>query len=344
MGKNNVKFEYEYVKNYFESRNCILLSKIYINCGSPLEYICHCGKKNTLSFTKFKQQKNGCKYCTKIAGYTHNEVAEYFLQYGCELLEQYKGVKENHSYRCSCGNISTITFDNFKNGERCKDCGLKKLAEYFKHSLKYVQQYFYDNGCVPLFDEYNNSKTPLKYQCSCGNISKISFSDFQVGKRCVKCGIKKARKTMYENGTQMCSIQQKYIHSLVGGELNYPVNSSSLDIAFPDKMIYIEYDGSGHDLSVKLKTISQSGFNEKEKRRRYALYNRGWKEIKIISKNDKLPILENIIKEMIKYGKTILESHSWIVFDIDNLEVRYRNYIGEYDFGELKRFRRDYVS
>ncbi len=343
IGKNNVKFTQEYVQSCYKNKNCILLDQ-YINCKTPIRYICHCGHENCISFSKFMQQKKGCKYCTKIGGYTYEEVYNYFKEHGCELLEtEYKGIKEKLKYRCSCGNISYITFDNFKQGKRCYQCGLETLADYFKHDIEYVRQYFYNNGCIPLFDEYINTHTLLKYQCECGNISYIAFSDFQSGKRCNKCASQRRFKTYYKNGTQKCSLQQKYIFDLIGGELNYPVGNASLDIAFPNEMVYIEYDGSGHNLSVKVGEKTEEQFAEKEKRRNYKLYRLGWKSIRIISRKDNFPT-DNKIKEMIQYGINILKERSWIVFDIDNSEVKYNNFTDKYDFGIIKRLRNDYVS
>ena len=56
------------------------------------------------------------------------------------------------------------------------------------------------------------------------------------------------------------SKQQLYIHSLLGGELNYCTGKCFLDIAFLDEKIYLEYDGGGHDLSVKLGNMSKEEF------------------------------------------------------------------------------------
>lgn len=79
----------------------------------------------------------------------------------------------------------------------------------------------------------------------------------------------KTMRTMNENGTTPCSIQQKYIHNLIGGVINFPLAISSLDIAFPDEKIYIEYDGSGHWLSVVHGSLTQKEFELKEIRRSY---------------------------------------------------------------------------
>lgn len=49
----------------------------------------------------------------------------------------------------------------------------------------------------------------------------------------------KSMNSRYKNGNVVCSSQQKYLHNILGEELNYPVNNFFLDIAFPEEMIYI---------------------------------------------------------------------------------------------------------
>jgi len=114
--------------------------------------------------------------------------------------------------------------------------------------------------------------------------------------------MEKSKITMYKNGSVPCSNQQRYLHKLLGGELNYPVSRLSLDIAFPEDKIYIEYGGNGHELSVRMGTISKKDFDIKEIRRYQYLKSNGWKIIKITSYYDYLPSDEVIIEE---YNKAI---------------------------------------
>ena len=59
-----------------------------------------------------------------------------------------------------------------------------------KLSYEYVKEYFKKHNCTVLEDEYIDSRTPMKYVCSCGNISRIRFNNFQQGQRCINCGRK----------------------------------------------------------------------------------------------------------------------------------------------------------
>ncbi len=150
-------------------------------------------------------------------------------------------------------------------------------------------------------------------------------------------------KSLYKNGSSPCSRQQKYIHSLIGGELNYPVSRCMLDIAFPEEMIYVECDFSGHDLRVRMGDITKEEFKNNERSREIFLKKQKWRRIRIISQKDYLPQDDKII-EMIIFAKEYLNSgHSWIKFNIDTNIIECSQYKIEYDFGKLYKIYKDIV-
>lgn len=152
---------------------------------------------------------------------------------------------------------------------------------------------------------------------------------------------KKSRNTLYSNGTAPCSKQQIYIYDIVGGVLNYPNKSISIDIAFLEEKIAVEVDASGHNLNVKMGDISQEEFNKKEMKRNYVLFRNGWKIIRIISKRDYFPSKE-IVLQMLGYAKEYLNNgHHYINFDIDQRLVITSQFAQLYDYGTLKRIRSD---
>jgi hypothetical protein len=104
--------------------------------------------------------------------------------------------------------------------------------------------------------------------------------------------------TMYSNGNIACSKQQKHIHELFGGELNYIIDRCALDIAFPNDKIYIEYNGGGHDVHVKVGRISEKEFKQKEIQRYMFLKSLGWKQILISSARDYLPQDDILLEEL----------------------------------------------
>lgn len=143
--------------------------------------------------------------------------------------------------------------------------------------------------------------------------------------------MKKSKESMHKHGTAPCSRQQKYLHNLLSGELNYPVDRLSLDIAFPDEKVYIEYDGNGHELSVRMGVMSQEEFDTRERKRYYFLRSLGWKKIKIDSPYDYLPNDEIIIYEIDKAKKYFNETKSSFY------EIKIGKKIEDESFGRLRR-------
>lgn len=147
------------------------------------------------------------------------------------------------------------------------------------------------------------------------NLKKYGVENPSQNKEIKEKQIESWCKSIFKNETGPCSKQQKYLHDLLGGELNYPVSKCLLDIAFPDEMIYIEYNGGGHYAWSTEDEVEKTDLN----RYRYLKDNYGWKLIKIIAKKDKLPTDEQIIKLIEESKFKLRNGLNWIEinFDID---------------------------
>ena len=149
-------------------------------------------------------------------------------------------------------------------------------------------------------------------------------------------------KGMYGSDKTCTSKQQLYLHDLYGGELNYPISYYLADICFPDEKIDIEYNGGGHDLSVKIGQVTQGQFNQKEYCRSFTVKSKGYKIMTIISSKDYLPSDEILLK-MLEQARTYFNTttHTWIEYNIDTSMMRNaENKNGVYfDFGDLKKIK-----
>jgi len=332
------KWTYEEVKDYFEEQGCELKTpkEEYKNVIQHLDYICSCGRSSKTTFSKFKDRGQRCKECgkkklSKTKTLTYNEVYKRFEDAGCKLLStEYIDSITKLKYICHCGNEAESTLGNFSTHKGCMNC-----TGTPKYTLEQIKKIFLDENCKLLSDTYENNQQLLKYQCECGNISKTYLGNFIAGHRCKKCGTEKQRQSLYKNGTQICSSQQIYIHNLISGKLNYPIGNCCVDILL-DNNIICECDFSGHWLNVKLGMCTQEEFDFKEIKRNYFLYSKGYKIIRIISRNDLIPD-DEIVLSMIKYANEYLENRHWISFDIDNKLVKCSQFEQFYDFGELTK-------
>lgn len=189
-----VKLTIETVKDRFKEVGFTLLEDTYFNNKTPMLCVCDEGHKTKKSVANLK---TGCISCgrERTESYhrlTYKLVYDYFKENGCELIStEYQNAKQLLKYRCKCGNVSEIRYDNFKQGKRCNYCRYQTIAEKRKHSIEYVRDCFEKNGCMLISTEYINESKPLKYVCKCGKKSVINFSNFQSGQRCRSCGVEK---------------------------------------------------------------------------------------------------------------------------------------------------------
>lgn len=190
------KLSYDYVFNCFKEKDCMLLEVEYVNNHTNMQYICECGNEDKITWNAF-QYGQRCSICksrkiSEIKKYSFDYIKKYFEEKECVLLEnEYINSHIPMKYICECGNKAEINFNNFQQGKRCWICRNNKIANKKRLTYEYVYNYFENNNCSLLENNYIDSHILMKYICECGNFSFISFNNFQQGKRCSICGIKK---------------------------------------------------------------------------------------------------------------------------------------------------------
>lgn len=193
---NGWKYTLEEVKEYFKKCNCVLLDNVYINNRTKLKYKCSCGN---VSYTQLDSFIRGsrCEQCRYKRSHdklklTIDFIKKKFEEAGCVLLStEYKNSKTKLDYICSNGHHTKIAWNMFKRGRRCVKCRNEKTGDRRRLNFDYVRSEFAKMDCKLLSTEYNGSQTLLDYICECGEISKITWGNFQQGVRCIKCGHEK---------------------------------------------------------------------------------------------------------------------------------------------------------
>jgi hypothetical protein len=192
MSHDRRKLSYAEVAQYFREQGCELLAQEYINSHVKMPYRCVCGNVSSIKLNNFKNGKRcGCGRIG-IKRLTSEEVEAVVTKKGydfvaCEYVED-KG--HMVTYKCTCGMQKTSTLESLKQSSRCHRCATRSFALSYDE----VKQYFYDQGCELLSDTYVNARTKLKYRCSCGKESEITFYSFKTGVRCWDCGREKVRQ------------------------------------------------------------------------------------------------------------------------------------------------------
>ena len=257
---NKRRYTYEYVKNYFEERDCHLLEEKYKNNRTKMEYECECGEKSEITFHKFKQGQR-CMNCSGCEKHTLEYVQNCFLEKDCKLLtNEYVNGKTRMEYRCNCGNTSEISFNDFKKGHRCNECGREKTATKQKHTFEFVYNCFKKNGCELLEKKYRNNRMKMKYKCECKNESEITFGNFKKGQRCKRCsnrGYSKESQILFDIVYE--KIDEKYkdktYYATLNGEfgMNYKKKCYKYDYVNSKSKKVIEYNGSAWHATPNLK-------------------------------------------------------------------------------------------
>ena len=85
--------------------------------------------------------------------------------------------------------------------------------------------------------------------------------------------------------------------------------------------IDIDYDGRGHDLSVRLNKISKDEFINKEDERNKFMLNNGLKIIRFVSMDDKIDL--NIVKMIYNHAKIelLVKNKSIYIYNFNNKEI-----------------------
>ena len=111
---------------------------------------------------------------------SYDFVKGFFEKNGCTLVSKhYKNARSKLDYICSCGNKSTIVFDSFRLGNRCKKCGSRRGAEKQRLNQEVVSRWFKEKNCT-LHSEYVDAKTKLVFQCNeCGKLFEYSWNRCQ---------------------------------------------------------------------------------------------------------------------------------------------------------------------
>jgi len=162
----------EYIRGYFEEQGCEMLEEEYKNNRTKMKYICSCGSISQISFDNFKKGHR-CMKCGGNENFTLEYVYNCFKDEGCELLEKkYINRHELMKYKCICGNIDKISLANFKQGKRCRSCGIVKLSGdnhylWIKDRKIFKENYKFRKKCRNLLtktlSKINQKKTDKTY-------------------------------------------------------------------------------------------------------------------------------------------------------------------------------------
>ena len=114
---------------------------------------------------------------------SYNCIKQYIEEFGYQLVSrEYKNAHVKLEFICPKGHFFEMTYNNFRNGQRCPTCSGKQ-----KHSYEHVKQHIEGFGYQLVSTEYRNNKTKMDLVCPKGHSFKMRYDCFQRGVRCPTC-------------------------------------------------------------------------------------------------------------------------------------------------------------
>ena len=308
-----------------------------------IEAMCdYCGEVNHSikyvtynSQTKNNTQKYACKKCSQFKVEQTN-----LEKYGVKCVLYLDEIKE----KIKQTNLDRYGVENALLNKDIKDKRDATLMEKF--GTLYPLQ---NNECFKKFKQTNMEKygaeftlqsEEIKQKIKQTNLDKYGYENSMQSPE-----ISEKWFSKYGSEFVNSSKQQRYLCDLYNGILNYPFKCFALDVCIPNDKLDVEFDGSGHKMSISLGSISEEDFEMKELYRNVAIKKEGYKQMRIISTKDLLPS-DDILLQMLSIARNYFNttSHTWINFDIDNsimINAENKDTNGVFfDYGELRRIKK----
>lgn len=246
---------------------------------------------------------------------------DYFSKGRCETPKYKQKIK------VFCSSVRNLKLDENNNGKRFM-ANIYKLIPYIGDEFNI------------LYDRSSGYEKPISIKEAMKKLGYLS-NKYVIREKNKLLNLEfdgnKIIKVFYENGeervvinpkifcktndipyTPVASSQQKHIAKLLNGDLNYRISNYFLDIYLKRENICIEYDGSGHNLSILFGSKTEEEFIEDEKVRENDIISHGIKIIRLISKKDKLPDDTEILK-IIDECKNKLLTNNIVRYSFDSM-------------------------
>lgn len=301
----------------------------------------YCGSEYYILFASYYQsQRNGKTACKKCACKRTEEAMLY--KYGVKNPFELECVREKTEntllQRYGVKNISQLQ----KTQEKIKKNNLEKYGVTNTSKLDSVKQKVILSNRKKFGVDYPMQLKEFQDKIKKTSLEKYGVAHFTQNKDVIqkrkqtnlsKYGVafpiqnkeilSKSINSRYKHGNFTCSKQQYELHQHIGGKLNYPFEHFVIDVAFPDNKIAVEWDGSGHDLSVRMNRITESEFKRNENFRYKKLFEDNWKVIRFITKKDIFPKnFDEIFNFCLSYIK---DGGHYIKVLIDDNIIQYKN-------------------
>jgi len=235
------RLDIDSIRKSFEKEGYKLLTKIYINNGQKLKFICPNGHKHSITWANWSSKNNPqrCKYCAKNAPVSWSDVLYLFKLKGWQVLtkeNEWKNTGTKVKYKCNKGHVHSCIYSILRyrfDSMECPTCSNRITIEFDD-----IKKSFEDEGWIvhTKSNEYETqNKTQIDCECPNGHRQLKSVRKWRIGRRCSYCST---------SGPEL--EVRKFIDTLdvkVIYNDRKKLNGKELDFYFPDIHKAIEFNG-----------------------------------------------------------------------------------------------------
>jgi len=229
----NRKISINEVKKRFQLRGLKLLSTIYKNDATNLDYEClKCGYRGKKTLNAVK--RSGCYKCNiKIKSdnntLSQKDVCGCFAKKDLLLVGKYISAKSPVEYQCKrCGYEDKIAYDVVLRAKYgCNRCAINGTANALKLTIEEVKASFARYNLIPYLEKYENTSQKISYKClTCGYEGVTTVRHIRSRGGCKMCGFERSSQ---KQRLDIAKIQQIFQElSLIWISGDYKNNRSNL--------------------------------------------------------------------------------------------------------------------
>lgn len=224
----HLKLTQEFVETAFLKRGYKLNSE-YKNSHTKVDVICPKGHNISIRFTDFSRNLN-CGICSGKLKHSYKFIKTFIEKEEYKLIcKNYINVGTKLNIICPKKHSIYISFESFKNGNRCGVCYRES-----GYNFEFVEKKFLERNYQLITKEYKNNYTKMKFKCEKGHNGLINFSDFLRGNGCRYC-INKTEAILN-------SFLKEYFNIISEARFKWN-NRYRFDFLLIDKKLLIECDG-----------------------------------------------------------------------------------------------------
>jgi hypothetical protein len=217
-----MKYDINKVRELFDECGYKLITTEYKNNTQKLEFVCDKGHKETISLKSFLRGRrcNTCGYQKtgdklKIS---FDKIVRFLESKNFTVLStenNYNNSKDRIEVLCENGHRTSVLYHDVKRGIGCKYCGYDRTAQSISLDIDFIKNEFEACGYTLLTKTYKNSRQKLKFVCDKGHTGSMTYTSFQSGNRCIKCGYESSSEKRKQDINYITNFIKEQVYELV---------------------------------------------------------------------------------------------------------------------------------